>query len=117
MSIAQANRQLRIKTLLGSDVLLLYQLQARESLGRLFKYQVELLSKDEAIHLDVLLGKKVDIELGVTRGGIRFFNAFVSRFSQIGVQRAKDVVERWSLSKLVQPGCYVHTDYDFEKTR
>jgi type VI secretion system secreted protein VgrG len=86
MTIAQANRQLRIKTPLGKDKLLLYQLQAQETLGRLFEYQVELLSEDDAIPLDALLGKKVDIELGVTHGGIRTFNAFVSHFSQVGIQ-------------------------------
>jgi type VI secretion system secreted protein VgrG len=86
MTIVQINRQLRIKTPLGRDKLLLYQLRAQETLGRLFNYQVELLSEDDTISFDDLLGKQVDIELGVTHGDIRTFNAFVSRFTQVGVR-------------------------------
>jgi hypothetical protein len=37
MSILQANRQLRIKTPLGANKLLLFQLQAVDELGRLFE--------------------------------------------------------------------------------
>ncbi|MEJ2403565.1 MAG: type VI secretion system tip protein TssI/VgrG, partial [Candidatus Thiodiazotropha sp.] len=85
MSILQANRQLRIKTPLGANKLLLFQLQAVDELGRLFEYQADLLSEDDAIVLDDLLGQRVDIELGLTSGGLRHFNAFVSRFTQVGV--------------------------------
>ncbi|MEJ2403258.1 MAG: type VI secretion system tip protein TssI/VgrG [Candidatus Thiodiazotropha sp.] len=86
MTIAQAQRQLRIETPLGQDRLLLYQLSAQEALSQLFEYQAELLSEEDAIPLESLLGKKVDIELGLTQGGIRVFNAYVTSFSQVGVR-------------------------------
>jgi type VI secretion system secreted protein VgrG len=81
----QTNRPFRINTPLGKDKLLLYQFRAHEQLGRLFEYQAELMSEDDAIPLDTLLGQRVDVELDLVDGGQRYFNAFVSRFTQIGI--------------------------------
>lgn len=84
ISFKQANRPFRFNSPLGKDKLLLYQFRAQERLGRLFEYQAELVSEDDAIPLDALLGQPVDVELDLADGGRRYFNAFVSQFTQNG---------------------------------
>jgi type VI secretion system secreted protein VgrG len=86
VTISQINHQLRIKTPLGIDTLLLCQFEAHDEQGRLFECQAELLSEDDTIPLDTLLGKGVDIELGQTSSGTRYLNAFVSSFTQVEVE-------------------------------
>jgi hypothetical protein len=58
MSIAQANRQLRIKTPLGADKLLLYPLQARECEERVNLKSGLVLKKDATA---VLRGDHVNV--------------------------------------------------------
>ncbi|MEW8354169.1 MAG: type VI secretion system tip protein TssI/VgrG [Candidatus Thiodiazotropha sp.] len=85
ISFKQANRSFRFNSPLGKEKLLLYQFSAQERLGCLFEYRAELLSDDDAIPLDALLGQRVDVELDLSDGGQRFFNAHVSQFTQIGI--------------------------------
>ncbi len=85
ISFKQANRSFRFNSPLGKEKLLLYQFSAQERLGRLFEYRAELLSEDDAIPLDALLGQRIDVELDLSDGGLRYFNAFVSQFTQIGI--------------------------------
>jgi type VI secretion system secreted protein VgrG len=85
ISFKQANRPFRFNSPLGKEKLLLYQFRAEERLGRLFEYQADLMSEDDAIPFDALLGQRVDVELDLADGGQRYFNAFVSQFTQIGI--------------------------------
>ena len=61
MAFTQSNRQIQIQTPLGPDELLVFRMQAEEALGRLFEFTVDLLSENDAITLDDLLGKKVTV--------------------------------------------------------
>jgi type VI secretion system secreted protein VgrG len=70
---------------LGPNKLLVDTLHIHEELGRLFEIRADLLSEDDAISLDDLLGQKVDIELDDIYGGMRVFNAFVTEFVQVGI--------------------------------
>jgi type VI secretion system secreted protein VgrG len=74
-------RLVAISTPLGDDELLLRQAQVHEELGRPFTIDVELLSDDEDISLDDLLGQNVTIRLE-TEGDSRFFNGIVTEFFQ-----------------------------------
>ncbi|MEJ2622312.1 MAG: type VI secretion system tip protein TssI/VgrG, partial [Candidatus Thiodiazotropha sp.] len=85
MSIFQSERQIRIHTPLGPNKLLVDRLHLDEALGRLFEIRVELLSEDDSIPLDDLLGQKVDIELDTITGGVRIINAYVTEFVQVGI--------------------------------
>jgi type VI secretion system secreted protein VgrG len=85
MSIFQAARQIRIQTPLGPNKLLVDTLHIHEALGRLFEIRADLLSEDDAIALDDLLGQKVDLELDTIHGGMRVFNAYVTEFVQVGI--------------------------------
>ncbi|MEJ2610891.1 MAG: type VI secretion system tip protein TssI/VgrG [Candidatus Thiodiazotropha sp.] len=84
MAFTQSNRQIQIKTPLGPDELLILRMQAREELGRLFEFTIELLSDNEAIVHEDLLGKQMTVEMDMVEGSKRFFNGYVTQFTQIG---------------------------------
>ena len=85
MPLQQAQRQIRIKTPLGPDTLQVYSIDLIEELGRLFECRADLLSDDDTLPLDDLLGQRVDIELDYINGGTRYINAFVTEFVQVGI--------------------------------
>ena len=58
-SITQAQRTLSLTTPLGADVLLLLGFSGTESLSRLFSYQLDLVSANDAIAAKDIVGKKV----------------------------------------------------------
>ena len=56
---------MEITTPLGDDVLLFHGMHAREELGRLSEYQLDLLSPTGDINLDDILGKNVTVKLAL----------------------------------------------------
>jgi type VI secretion system secreted protein VgrG len=80
----QKARLVELKTPLGPDVLLLTHLDGTEQLGRPFSYELSVLSEDEAIALDDILGQNVTIRLDLPDEKHRFFNGIVTRFAQVG---------------------------------
>ena len=77
-------RVMQIKTPLGDGVLLFYSMVAREALGRLFEYDITLLSSKSDIKPEDLLGKNVTVKLELPDGSDRFFDAYVTRFGLTG---------------------------------
>ena len=77
-------RVMEIATPLGDDVLLFHGMHAREEMSRLFEYQLDLLSREDDIKLDDILGKNVTIKLALPDDRTRYFNGYVTRFSQGG---------------------------------
>ena len=75
-------RVMEITTPLGDDVLLFHGMHAREELGRLSDFQLDLLSKKHDINLDEILGKSVTVKLELPDDKTRYFTGFVTRFSQ-----------------------------------
>jgi len=84
MAYTQENRLIAIETPLGPDVLLLQAFNGREAISQLFSCHAELLSVEESISFEAIVGKNVTIRLVLGDGSERFFNGFVSRFSQSG---------------------------------
>jgi len=84
MATLQSERAIEIITPLGDDVLLFHHMTATESLGRLFQFDLDLLSSDPNIDFDKLLGQNVTVRLELPDDQMRYFNGFVSRFSQEG---------------------------------
>ena len=82
MASMQEQRAVEFITPLGDDVLLFSRMTATEELGRLFRFELELLSKDANIDFDKLLGQNVTVRLDLAQDEIRYFNGFVSRFNQ-----------------------------------
>lgn len=62
-----------------------YRVNGHEALGRLFEYDVELLSTSNDVDLKALLGKSAGIKLELEGGGSRFFNGIVTRASFLGM--------------------------------
>ncbi len=58
-------RAMEIATPLGDDVLLFHGMHAREEMGRLCEYQLDLLSPKGDIALDDILGKNVTVKLAL----------------------------------------------------
>lgn len=77
-------RAMEIATPLGEDVLLFHGMHAREELSRVSEFQIDLLSDRVDINADELLGQSITVRLELPDEGERFFNGFVTRFSQSG---------------------------------
>jgi type VI secretion system secreted protein VgrG len=85
MSTSQAKRTVKIKTPLGTDALLLTRFSARDQVSRLFHYELQLVSETGDLSADKLLGQQVTVQFELPDGkGLRFFNGFVTEFSQAG---------------------------------
>jgi len=79
--MTQTGRCLQIETPLGRDKLLLKGLSGQEAVSQLFRFQLDLASEKEAIPFRDIVGKNVKIRLE-TNDGERYWNGFISRFSQ-----------------------------------
>ncbi|MDN5850156.1 MAG: type VI secretion system tip protein VgrG, partial [Nitrococcus sp.] len=84
--IAQRRRQISLSTPLGEDVLALRRIETSEELGRMFDYRLDLMSHDDSIRHQDLLGENVTIRLALAGGGKRFFNGHISRFMMLGYE-------------------------------
>src|ERR1700690_1035500 len=85
MAYTQENRLLALDTPLGKDVLLLQGLTGREGISQIFKFDLDLLSDNNAIAFKDIIGQRVTIRILLADGSSeRYFNGFVSRFAQSG---------------------------------
>ncbi|HXD18652.1 MAG TPA: type VI secretion system tip protein TssI/VgrG [Vicinamibacterales bacterium] len=76
------DRVMDIATPLGEGVLLFHGMRGHEELARISEYHLDLLSDNGDIDVDAILGKNVTIKLGLPDDSTRYFNGFVTRFSQ-----------------------------------
>ena len=59
-------------------------MRTTEQLGRLFEYELDVLSDDAGIKLADLLGQSVTVSMKLPEDKFRYFNGVVSRFAQVG---------------------------------
>lgn len=85
MAQIQEARPVEVTTPLGDDVLLFNRMTATEEIGRLFQIELELLSEEPDIKFDDILGQNITVRLTLPEDKKRYFNGFVSRFSQEGM--------------------------------
>lgn len=85
MDKTQASRAVEIASPLGKDVLLFYRMTATEALGRLFEFQIDLLSENPNIKFEDLLGQRITVRLEMAQGKRRYFSGHVTSFSQSGM--------------------------------
>jgi type VI secretion system secreted protein VgrG len=83
----QELRSFEVNTPLGPDTLLFRRMTAMEQIGRMFQFDLELLSEDNSIKLSDMLGQNVSVRIDLPDGEERFFNGFCSRFTQAGLHR------------------------------
>ena len=80
IKLNQENRQARIDTPLGNDVLLLQHFSGTEALSQDYQYSMTVLSEDPSIDGNALVGKRISATYIDEDGRSRHFNGFVSRF-------------------------------------
>lgn len=79
----QEHRLIAISTPLGDEELALHKAEINEELGRPFSIAVELISENDNVSLDDLIGQNVTIRLETEDDETRYFNGFVSEFFQL----------------------------------
>ncbi|HEY4366066.1 MAG TPA: type VI secretion system tip protein TssI/VgrG [Steroidobacteraceae bacterium] len=100
-----AQRKITLKSPLPSDQLLIRSASVVERLGRPFEIELELLSPDENLDFNELLGHEIAINVALDGDDTRHFHAFVVNFSQHGrlgeyaTYRARAVPWLWFLSR------------------
>jgi type VI secretion system secreted protein VgrG len=105
MAIAQAHRRIAISTPLGKDVLLLRGFNGSEAISQLFHFDLDLLSENNSIQFQDVVGKNVTLRIYDANGGQRYWNGFISRFSQgaqdrrLTAYRAQMVPWLWFLTR------------------
>ena len=78
-----ATREVFVQTKL-KDAFTFRHMQGREALSELFDYRVELLSEDDAIGLEEILGTPLMLVMGVEGGAERIFHGHVVQFVYAG---------------------------------
>jgi type VI secretion system secreted protein VgrG len=71
---------------LGPDVLLFSRMKGYEEMGRLFGYELDLLSEEKQIDATKILGQTMTLAVELPAGGIRYYNGFVTQFRHHGTQ-------------------------------
>jgi len=105
MAIAQEHRRIAISTPLGKDVLLLRGFTGSEAISQLFHFDLDLLSENDSIPFQDVVGKSVTLRIYDAKGGERHWNGFISRFSQgaqdrrLTAYRAQMVPWLWFLTR------------------
>ncbi len=84
MNYTQETRLIKIKTPLGKDTLLLQGFNGEEAISHLFNFKLDLLSLNPKIDYSAILSQNVTITVELNDGSQRFFNGFISRFTQGG---------------------------------
>jgi len=81
----QIKRFVEIDTPLKPGALLFHRMRAREELGRLSEYEVDLLSSDRSIDLDAVLGKSVTVKFDLVNDNVRTFSGYVTSIALVGM--------------------------------
>lgn len=87
MPHTQETRLIGIETPLGKDILLLRGFSGQEGISRLSNFDLDLLSHDPDIKFEDIIGKRVTLRITLASDKKRYFNGFISRFSQTGSDR------------------------------
>lgn len=80
----QANRLIRVETVLGKDVLLLQGFRGQESVSRPFHFDLYMHSENRSIQMESIVGKKATIVIVQPDKRERYINGVISSFSQAG---------------------------------
>jgi type VI secretion system secreted protein VgrG len=80
----QANRPLRVDSILGEDALLLASFSGSESVSHPFSYRIEMYSEDAEIDGRALLRTPLSVTVKLDSGGERTIHGLVRSFTQMG---------------------------------
>jgi type VI secretion system secreted protein VgrG len=101
----QEGRRFTLQTPLGKDALLLTRFVGREAMSAPFHFQLDMVSEQDQIAPNDIVGKQVGFTIVRPDDSPRYFNGFISRFSYLGkddrlnLYRAEVVPWLWFLCK------------------
>jgi len=78
----QDNLKLKIETPLGPNKLLLHSFRGEERISGLFQFTLEMVSEDNAIDFQAIVGKSVTVSLKLGNDVVHYLNGIVGRFVQ-----------------------------------
>lgn len=116
----QEKRHIRLSTVLGKDVLLVEGFHGSEGISCLFNYELSLLSENQGIAFEEIVGTVVTVAIDLPGGGKRFFNGIISKFAQtsgrgtsgddtrVSNYRATMVPWFWLLGRSAESRIYQH---------
>ena len=113
-------RTIFIKTPLPPDKLLVRSATVTEQLGQNFEMQIELLSPDDGVDFDALLGQDICLSVKLGDGSVRYFHGVIAGLSQCGrlgkyvCYRARAVPWLWFLTRTTD--CCIFQKKDAPKT-
>lgn len=85
MPATQQNREISVQCALGEDVLLFRHMVAFEQLSCLSEYNLELLSEQNDLAIDALLGTQLTVKVQLPNSeGERYFDGFITHFALAG---------------------------------
>jgi type VI secretion system secreted protein VgrG len=84
VAYTQANRRIAINTSLGEDVLLLTSFSGTEGISRPFHFEVDMVSEQEDLAFDSVVGQNATVRITLADGTERFFNGYLANFTQGG---------------------------------
>lgn len=112
----QKHRLVAIYTPLGDEELVFYRGEIEEELGRPFCINVEMLSENDAISLDDLLGKNVTLRIE-TADDTRYFNGYITDFHQLptadGFSRYGAVIRPWFWLLNLSENCRIFQEMSY----
>jgi type VI secretion system secreted protein VgrG len=110
MASTDVTRSISVTTPLGAEALQFRSMRGKEEIGRLFEFEVELLSKDPTIDIGSLVGQAMTVNLDLG-GGERHFHGVVSRLHFAGevgnfaLYRA--ILRPWLWRLTLRAGCRI----------
>ena len=78
----QKSLRLTVTTPLGENKLLLKAINGEEQISSLFHFQLEMVSEDQKLNFNSIVGKNVTVALLLNDGSKRYINGIVGRFKQ-----------------------------------
>ncbi|RIK76835.1 MAG: type VI secretion system tip protein VgrG [Planctomycetota bacterium] len=115
----QKGRMLSIATPLGDDVVYLLAFDGCDEHSRISSYKLEMFSDDDNIQAKDIVGKNVTVAIAFPDSSPRFFNGFISRWSNEGTgprgtqYKAEMVPWLWFLTKTAD--CRIFQDKDVKE--
>jgi len=78
----QTGRFMSLSTVLGENLLLVKSFRGSEALSSLFRFEIDLLSENDSIDPNALVGTNATLRINLAGGKPRFWNGHISRISQ-----------------------------------
>jgi type VI secretion system secreted protein VgrG len=84
VTLSQHRYPITVSTPLGADKLVVRRFHGEERVSGLFRYSLELVSDDNALAFDSIVGQGVTVAIDLGDGSSRYFHGLCSRFAQSG---------------------------------